>query len=300
MDSLLESKTEFSRELRKMSVPPKYDDLGKESRDVFGKGYGFGSVKLDLKTKTKNNVEFITSGSSNNDTGKVFGSLETKYKYADYGVTLAEKWTTDNFLTSQITVEDQIAKGLKLEFDTSFAPNTGKKSAKIKSAYKQDYFHGTGDVDFDFAGPTVQASAVVGYEGWVAGYQAAYDTAKSKLIGNNFSFGYRGGDFHIHSSVNDASRFTGSIYHKLSSNLEAAAELNWASSSSSTSFQVGCKYDVDKDASFRAKVNNNSQVGAAYTQRLRDGIKLTLSSLIDTKNLNQGGHKIGLGLDMEA
>lgn len=39
------------------------------------------------------------------------------------------------------------------------------------------------------------------YEGWVAGYQAAYDTAKSKLIGNNFSFGYRGGDFHIHSSV---------------------------------------------------------------------------------------------------
>ena len=38
-----------------------------------------------------------------------------------------------------------------------------KKSAKIKSAYKQDYFHGTGDVDFDFAGPTVQASAVVGW-----------------------------------------------------------------------------------------------------------------------------------------
>lgn len=24
------------------------------------------------------------------------------------GVTLAEKWTTDNFLTSQITVEDQV------------------------------------------------------------------------------------------------------------------------------------------------------------------------------------------------
>lgn len=47
-------------------------------------------------------------------------------------------------------------------------------------------------------------------------------------------------------------------------------------------------------------MNNNSQVGVAYTQRLRDGIKLTLSSLIDAKNLNQGGHKIGLGLDMEA
>ena len=81
-----------------MAVPPKYDDLGKESRDVFGKGYGellsfennglsflsnnskqlhriehvlcavtlneslvlvvagFGSVKLDLKTKTEKGV----------------------------------------------------------------------------------------------------------------------------------------------------------------------------------------------------------------------------------------------------
>jgi len=47
-------------------------------------------------------------------------------------------------------------------------------------------------------------------------------------------------------------------------------------------------------------VNNTSQVGLAYTQRLRDGIKVTLSSLIDAKNLNQGGHKIGLGLDLEA
>lgn len=50
----------------------------------------------------------------------------------------------------------------------------------------------------------------------------------------------------------------------------------------------------------QTKVNNTSQVGLAYTQRLRDGIKVTLSSLIDAKNLNQGGHKIGLGLDLEA
>jgi len=38
------------------NIPPKYDDLGKESKDVFGKGYGFGSVKLDLKSKTKKGV----------------------------------------------------------------------------------------------------------------------------------------------------------------------------------------------------------------------------------------------------
>jgi len=47
-------------------------------------------------------------------------------------------------------------------------------------------------------------------------------------------------------------------------------------------------------------VNNSSHLGLAYTQRLRPGIKATLSAHVDTKNLNSGGHKLGLGLDMEA
>jgi len=48
------------------------------------------------------------------------------------------------------------------------------------------------------------------------------------------------------------------------------------------------------------KVNNSSHVGLGYTQKLRDGVKLTVSSLIDGKNINAGGHKVGLGLDFEA
>ena len=51
---------------------------------------------------------------------------------------------------------------------------------------------------------------------------------------------------------------------------------------------------------FQAKVNNSSHIGLAYTQKLRPGIKATLSGHIDTKNLNSGGHKLGLGIDMEA
>lgn len=36
-------------------VPPKYDDLGKECRDVFGKGYG----KLQLNIKCKKSVKSV-------------------------------------------------------------------------------------------------------------------------------------------------------------------------------------------------------------------------------------------------
>ena len=52
--------------------------------------------------------EFKTAGSSNTDTGKVVGSLETKYKKSEYGLTFTEKWNTDNTLGTEITVEDQV------------------------------------------------------------------------------------------------------------------------------------------------------------------------------------------------
>lgn len=52
--------------------------------------------------------EFKTSGSSNIDTSKVTGTLETKYKWAEYGLTFTEKWTTENTLGTEICVEDQV------------------------------------------------------------------------------------------------------------------------------------------------------------------------------------------------
>ena len=50
----------------------------------------------------------------------------------------------------------------------------------------------------------------------------------------------------------------------------------------------------------QVKVNNNSHIGLGCTHTLKPGIKVTLASLIDAKNLNQGGHKLGFGLDFEA
>lgn len=53
--------------------------------------------------------EFKTSGSSNVDTSKVIGALETKYKWAEYGLTFTEKWTTENTLGTEVCVEDKVS-----------------------------------------------------------------------------------------------------------------------------------------------------------------------------------------------
>lgn len=74
-----------------------------------------------------------------------------------------------------------------------------KKSGKLKTGYKRDYINLSCDVDFE--GPVVHSAAVLGYAGWLAGYQMAFDTAKSKLVQNNFALGYKAGDFQLHTNV---------------------------------------------------------------------------------------------------
>ncbi|KAF5913445.1 hypothetical protein HPG69_017063 [Diceros bicornis minor] len=286
--------------LQKMAVPPTYADLGKSARDVFTKGYGFGLIKLDLKTKSENGLEFTSSGSANTETTKVTGSLETKYRWTEYGLTFTEKWNTDNTLGTEITVEDQLARGLKLTFDSSFSPNTGKKNAKIKTGYKREHINLGCDVDFDIAGPSVRGALVLGYEGWLAGYQMNFETAKSRVTQSNFAVGYKTDEFQLHTNVNDGTEFGGSIYQKVNKKLETAVNLAWTAGNSNTRFGIAAKYQIDPDACFSAKVNNSSLIGLGYTQTLKPGIKLTLSALLDGKNVNAGGHKLGLGLEFQA
>ncbi|XP_002167561.1 voltage-dependent anion-selective channel protein 2 [Hydra vulgaris] len=281
-------------------APQKFDDLGKEARDLIQKNFHFGVFKLEAKTKAKNGVEFTAEGSHTTDTGNVAGSLETKFKYADYGLTFSEKWSTDNVIATTISIDNKIAQGVKVDFDTTFAPVTGKKSAKVKSAYAHENLHATTDIDFDFAGPTVHGSAVFAYKGFHAGYQASFNSANSKLTSNNVCLAYKNGDLVIHSGVADASKFVGSVHHQINEQLAAAALLRWTSGQNATSFTVAAKYDIDKDTFLKTKINNDLHLGLSYVQKLRPGVQLTLSSLINAKSFEQGGHKLGLSLNFEA
>lgn len=78
---------------------------------------------------------------------------------------------------------------------------SSKKSAKLKTSYKRDYANLGMDVDLDLAGPTITGWGVLGYQGWLAGYQMSFDTAKSRLAQNNFALGYKAGDFQLHTNV---------------------------------------------------------------------------------------------------
>ncbi|OWR42396.1 voltage-dependent anion-selective channel [Danaus plexippus plexippus] len=284
---------------RQEMAPPQYADLGKKANDVFSKGYHFGVFKLDLKTKSESGVEFTSGITSNQESGKVFGSLSSKYAVKDYGLIFTEKWNTDNTLATDITIQDKIAAGLKVTLEGTFAPQTGSKTGKLKSSFANDTVAINTNLDLDMAGPIVDVAAVLKYQGWLAGAHTQFDSQKAKFAKNNFAFGYQTNDFALHTNVDNGKDFGGSIYQKVSDKLDCGVSMKWTSGSSDTLFGVGAKFALDQDASLHAKINNKSLIGLGYQQKLRPGVTLTLSAAIDGQNFNAGGHKVGVALELE-
>ena len=66
----------------------------------------------------------------------------------------------------------------------------------------------------------------------------------------------------------DATKFTGSAYHKISGDLSAAVQMNWAYGSDTTGFALGLKKQIDADTFVKAKVDNSLKVSPALSERL--------------------------------
>lgn len=98
----------------------------------------------------------------------------------------------------------------------------------------------------------------------------------------------------------DGTEYNGSIYHKVSPNLSTGVQLSWSARTNTTKIGIAGQYQLDKDITLRGKIHNNSLIGLGYQQKLHDRITLSLSTLIDAKNFNAGGHKLGFALEVEA
>merc|ERR1719362_786401 len=231
------------------------------------------------------------------DGGKVGGSLETKYKCKDYGVNITEKWNTDNSLNTTVDYE-KLMPGMKLTLDGNFQPNTWDKAGKFKTEYKHEKLVFNSDLNLAKS-PVINLAASLGHGPYALGYQTAFDSGKSTLTKHNLALNYNAGDMILHGSLADFKVYGGGIYLKNSSALETGITGSCTVGGGST-FAIGCKYALDKDAAVRAKVDTNSQIGLSYQQKVRDGCTVTLSTNLDGTKLNQPGHKLGICLEMEA
>lgn len=134
----------------------------------------------------------------------------------------------------------------------------------------------------------------------LVGAELGFNPSKNEISGKQLAVVYKTPELVLHSNYSNENEISGSIYQRLNPKLETSLTAGWNHGSNSSKFNVGCLYKLDCCTSVRAKVNNNSQIGLSLTHRLREGINLTLSALIDGKSLNGGQHKLGAGLEFEA
>jgi len=144
----------------------------------------------------------------------------------------------------------------------------------------------------------INASAVVAYNGWLGGLNVKYNTADKALQSNNLALSYVAKQFVFTTTVNDNKLFGGSVYQKLSDQLDLGLQINWSSENNDSSLAVGTQYQLNKDVKFRGKINNKSQLCLGTGIKVKDGVTLTLSSLFECRQFNQGGHKFGMGLEL--
>ncbi|XP_003384452.1 PREDICTED: voltage-dependent anion-selective channel protein 2-like [Amphimedon queenslandica] len=282
-------------------VPPVFADLGKAARDVFNKGFDYPKIKLSLKTKTESGVEFDTNGSHDLDKGRTSGCMKTKLKFPEQGVTFTESWSTGADLNTELTYEPSKVEGLQLSLEGSWSPNNGQRAVTFGTEYKRQYFSFDGNFTLQqVTGPALQGAAVFLYKGWYAGYQAGYEINSAKMTANNISLGYRGNGYTVHSSCTNLADCMASVHHKISDKTEVGLMTTYNVQSSNPGLAVGTKTVLDGGAVVKAKVNQTGQIGLGYSENLRDGVKLSLSSLIEARNISTGGHKLGVSIEFES
>lgn len=284
-------------------APPSYADLDLLTRKVLKKGYNFGLCKLNIGTKTANGMVFSTAGQSNLKNGEVSGSIKAKYSLPDYGLTVTEKWNTDNTLISELAFKDKLLEGLELGLACKFSPVSISKSADLKIGYGHEYFKlDTKIRTSDFVKPLLNASGVFIYDNtWFAGLKTAFDTKEMEFTANELSIGGNFSDPECRGylSVNMDKEVKATFYRKINPlcavgllselNIESMKLSNW----------IGMSYALTDDITMRAKCSDAFQCAVSYQIEFRKGLMFSLSALLEKNDSTFGINKFGCSLDLE-
>ncbi|GMT24596.1 hypothetical protein PFISCL1PPCAC_15893 [Pristionchus fissidentatus] len=227
---------------------------------------------------------------------RVVHNVAAKWSFPNYGITLTEKWNTDNQLGTVVEVNEQFGRGLKVTLDSTYAPHSGKRSGKLKADWSLPTARLTTDVALTTA-PVVNAAAVFQRESFLIGASVAFDTATNKMTNSQLAFGQATKEYTLHSFIINSNEFGASLFHKVCPNTEIGAILGWKVGGTGANFAVATKYSPSRDVTFRAKLNNESQFAAAVQHTLSPALKLNLSTQMNLTS--NEAHKFGLGLEFE-
>jgi len=282
------------------AVPPSWRDVGKSSSDLLTKDYPLIGTQLEIKTVAPSGVQFRVAGVKDSSSNAINGDLEGKWSDYKRGLTLTQVWNTSNLLRTSVELENQLAKGLKLDLATTLNPAKNAKGAVVGAVYKTPGVHARATIDL-FKGPSFTADAVASRDGFLVGAEATYDIKTGAVSRYAGAVGYTAPEYAatVH-ALGNLSIFSASYYHRVSPEIEAGAKAVYDTKSTvgGMNLEVGTKTYLDPSAFVKAKINNAGLLVLGYTQGLRAGVKASFGLALDTQRLadpvaGSSAHKVG-------
>eukprot|EP00045_Choanoeca_perplexa_P022655 m.10170 g.10170 ORF g.10170 m.10170 type:complete len:279 (+) comp9603_c0_seq1:52-888(+) len=277
-------------------APPKFTDIGKAAKDLFGDDFGGASTKFTFKSVASNGTNIKVEGARSNSSGAVDALLETKFTHKATGVSVKEKWTTKNVVSTELSVKDKFVAGSDATLAANFLPSgKGLSDMKLKTGYKADKFAANAEV----SQKSVVANGVFAYGKFVLGAGTTFDIAKSTASRSKFAVGYTDGNMSVTSSIAEGGVVEGSLYHVPSNSLKTGVQFAW-NGDSNTSFAVAGRYELDVDTFVKAKVDKALNMNLSYVQNIRPGVTMRLSADVAGNNLSSDAHQVGVHLTLNA
>ncbi|CAG8562068.1 4005_t:CDS:2 [Diversispora eburnea] len=251
-------------------VPVCYSDIGKFASDLLGKDYPIGTIKLESKSTAPNELK----------TGGINGEFKSKYSYPKKGFTFTGAWTTYNNLNAQVELDNNLAKGLKLDLTSSLSLSRGSRNVKGGVIFKQPGFHTKLYVDV-LKGPEFHGDVVIGHEGFLIGGEAVYDVSDGKVTRYGVSTGFTAPEYNITlKATNSMATYELLYYHRVHGDIEAGAKAKWDTTLNDNSV--------------------NMEIGLGYTQSLRPGVKISIGGSFETSKLSENVHRVGVSFNLES
>jgi voltage-dependent anion channel protein 2 len=237
---------------------PQVKDLGKKAKDLFKKQYDF---KNEIKTtNTTSGVKIESGGCSNNGL--------TGYTKANW---------TDDYL-GDIEIEAGSCGKARGQFKLkNAAPGMNltvggncSGGVSLETNYAQDNLAATviASHNLNKGSPSMNASAVVGMEGFSLGGQVSLDCSGSP---KDYSLGAQYATKDLVAALTTAKKgeeINVNVFNQWSSSTCVAASVNVKPSSGASTFGLGTHWNLNRATSIRAKVNSNGIVATALTHTL--------------------------------
>jgi voltage-dependent anion channel protein 2 len=259
--------------------------------DLLTKDYTYDH-KLVISTTTQSGLAFTSNAVNRGDA--FLADISTSFR--NKNITADVKVDTKSNIITTITV-DEFAPGAKSIFSFTIPDHN---SGKVELQYRHDYAAITGSIGLK-PSPIVEATGVVGSDGFAVGGELAFDTTSGNLTKYNAALNYIQPGFNGSLILADKGDTVKASYlHTVSptSRTTVAAEIAHKISKNENTFTVGGLYELDILTTVKARLNNHGKVATLLQHEWRPKSLVTISGEVDTKALDKSA-KLGLAIALK-